>query len=272
MARKMNAKRANRPNPRADRNNHPFDENVFDFPNSRTKRSRQRNQDPRSNGPAEEPEVKSKKVVLTPRTLNQETYIETLLDENKTIVFAMGPAGTGKTMLATQFAISLLQQGLIKKIVITRPTVAVDSDVGFLPGDLLSKLAPWLVPIIEVFKEHYSVKQVEDMLKAEVIEAVSIGMVRGRNFKNAVVIADEMQNATPSQMKTLLTRVAEGSRMVITGDLKQFDRGFAENGLKDFVARVEQNRSEMIAVCHFSSVDIQRHPAVAEVLRIYGEE
>lgn len=248
MAKQMrNAKRANRPNPREDRNVHYLNANN-------------NNEDSRR-----------KKVQLLPRNLAQEDYIDLLEDASKSIVFATGPAGTGKTLLATLFAIKQLQAGAIKKIILTRPAVSVDEQHGFLPGTLLEKMAPWVIPITDVFKEHYSVAHLEKMLADEVVEVAPLAYMRGRTLKNAIVIFDEAQNATPSQMKMVLTRLGENSRMIVTGDMAQHDRGFDDNGLKDFLRRVQLNGSRHIGVCHFEKGDVERHPAIEDVLSLYGE-
>lgn len=247
------AKRANRPNPRAERRPRHL--------------SNQENESSETSSKG-----RARKVEIIPRNLSQETYVNTLNDDDISIVFAMGPAGTGKTMLATQWAIQQLQSGDIEKIIITRPAVSVDEQHGFLPGTLTEKLAPWVVPIVDVIKEHYSVKAVEKMLEEEVLSISPLAYMRGRTFKNAVVIADEMQNATPSQMKMLLTRIGDNTRMVVTGDLRQHDRGFSDNGLKDFVERLKLIGSRRIAVCEFSPLDVERHPVIEEILRLYGDE
>ena len=165
------------------------------------------------------------KVVLVPRNLNQETYITKLLDPSNVIVFGVGPAGTGKTMLAVLAAIKALKDGSINKIVITRPAVGVDDEKhGFLPGDLNSKMEPWTRPIFDVIQEYYGPKEIKTMIDESVIEISPLAFMRGRTFKNAFIIADEMQNATPNQMKMLLTRIGDESRMAVTGDIQQTDR------------------------------------------------
>jgi len=217
---------------------------------------------------------RKKQVVLLPRSLNQETYIETLLDERNVIVFATGPAGTGKTMLAVMAAIRALRQKEIERIVITRPAVGVDDERhGFLPGDINSKMEPWTRPIFDVFQEYYSPKEIKTMIEEMVIEISPLAFMRGRTFKNSYIIADEMQNATPNQMKMLLTRIGEGSRMVVTGDVQQTDRKEAQNGLLDFSKLYQlYKRSEYINMVEFNYTDIERHPAVKEVLDIYGDK
>jgi phosphate starvation-inducible PhoH-like protein len=210
-------------------------------------------------------------VEIIPRSVSQEHYIELLKNHRKTIVFAIGPAGTGKTMLAVQMAIKQLKEGSISKIIVTRPAVSVDEEHGFLPGTLNQKMEPWTRPIFDVFEEYYHPKELATMLEYGVIEISPLAYMRGRTFKNAFVIADEMQNATPSQMKMLLTRVGENSRMVVTGDLNQADRP-RENGLLEFCNLYnEGGEHRLIAMAKFTSQDVERHPVVKEILSIYKE-
>jgi phosphate starvation-inducible PhoH-like protein len=214
---------------------------------------------------------KKQQVNIVPRNLSQETYLEMLKNPRKFIVFAIGPAGTGKTMLAVQMAIKLFKEGAISKIIVTRPAVSVDEDHGFLPGTLNQKMEPWTRPIFDVFEEYYHPREIADMLDDGVIEISPLAYMRGRTFKNAFVIADEMQNATPSQMKMLLTRIGENSRMVVTGDLNQADRP-RENGLLEFCSLFDEGGDfRMIAMARFETKDVERHPVVKEVLKIYKE-
>ena len=164
----------------------------------------------------------SKQVHILPRNKNQETYMLKLLDPRKDIVFGIGPAGTGKTLLAVQVAIKNFKDGLVDKIVITRPAVSVDEDLGFLPGTMEDKMAPWTRPIFDVFKEYYSPREVEGMIQEGIVEIAPLSYMRGRTFKKAFIVADEMQNATPSQMKMLLTRIGEKSYMVVKVCLRIF--------------------------------------------------
>ena len=194
-----------------------------------------------------------------------------LLDPRKDIVFGIGPAGTGKTLLAVQVAIKNFKDGLVDKIVITRPAVSVDEDLGFLPGTMEDKMAPWTRPIFDVFKEYYSPREVEGMIQEGIVEIAPLSYMRGRTFKKAFIVADEMQNATPSQMKMLLTRIGEKSYMVVTGDLHQADRA-SDNGLLEFVKKLEGYReTSCIDIVRFQHSDIERHKAVSEVLDIYGD-
>jgi phosphate starvation-inducible protein PhoH and related proteins len=214
---------------------------------------------------------KKQQVSIIPRNLSQENYLELLKNPRKCIVFAIGPAGTGKTMLAVQMAIKLFKEGSISKIVVTRPAVSVDEDHGFLPGTLNQKMEPWTRPIFDVFEEYYHPREIQEMLEDGVIEISPLAYMRGRTFKNAFVIADEMQNATPSQMKMLLTRIGDNSRMVVTGDLNQADRP-KENGLLEFCNLYgEGGDYRMIAMAKFETKDVERHPVVREVLKIYKD-
>lgn len=212
-------------------------------------------------------------VQLIPRSLNQEEYIDHLLNPQKLIVFASGPAGTGKTMLAVLAALKAFKQGEIDKIIVTRPAVGVDDEKhGFLPGDLNAKMEPWTKPIFDVMEEYYSPKTIKQYLEEGVIEISPLAFMRGRTFKKAFIIADEMQNATPNQMKMLLTRLGTDSQMVVTGDIKQADRRDKDNGLLDFKHLLNNfGDSEYVALTEFKNQDIERHPAVKEILDIYGD-
>ena len=215
---------------------------------------------------------KQRRPQIYPKNLNQETYLLKLRDEAKKIVFAIGPAGTGKTMLAVQWAVEQLQRGEIDRIIITRPAVSVDEEHGFLPGDLNEKMAPWTKPIFDVIGESYNQREINRMVEEGVIETSPLAYMRGRTFKHAVVIADEMQNTTPSQMKMLLTRLGEGSKMIVTGDLNQADRP-KENGLLDFLKLFGNfTERQYVDLCQFDTRDVERHEAVKEILAIYGDD
>ena len=215
--------------------------------------------------------AKKQRVTLLPRNKHQESYLFKLHDDTKNILFAIGPAGTGKTLLAVQMGIKLFQEGKVDRIIVTRPAVSVDEDLGFLPGTLNEKMAPWTRPIFDVLGEYYQQKDIESMLFEGVIEISPLAYMRGRTFKNAYIIADEMQNATQNQMKMLLTRLGENSKMVVTGDLAQADR-LRDNGLIDFITKIEGKKLSHIDVVRFDQQDIERHDAVAEVLKLYGDE
>ena len=220
-----------------------------------------------------EPYQKQRRTIqLIPKSLNQETYIDLLENPQRLIVFAAGPAGTGKTMLAVLAALKAFRAGECSKIVITRPAVGVDDEQhGFLPGTLNQKMEPWTRPIFDIVEEDYRPQEVVRLLEEKYIEIAPLAYMRGRTFKNSWIIADEMQNATPSQMKMLLTRLGDNSKMVITGDTQQADRRAKDNGLLDFQSLMKNFESQYIAGVEFAVKDVRRHPAVAEVLKLYGE-
>lgn len=215
---------------------------------------------------------RARKVEIIPRNTAQETYAEQLLDTDNRITFALGPAGTGKTYMAVLRAIQCMKNHEVSRIVITRPAVSVDEQHGFLPGDINQKMEPWTRPIMDVFEEYWSPEQIADMLAERVIEICPLAYMRGRTFKGAFILADEMQNSTPEQMKMLLTRTGDGSYMAVTGDGSQHDRGYEKNGLLDFVTRLQNWEVRGIAVSEFKKCHVERDPIVETVLTIYDEE
>ena len=208
---------------------------------------------------------------VTPKSENQKNYNRVLYSISKPMVFAIGPAGTGKTMLACYAAIAGYNDKTFKKIVLTRPVVSVEEDIGYLPGTLEEKMDPWTRPIMDVFGEFYNQSDIQYMIKEKIIEICPLAYMRGRTFKNAFVIADEMQNSTPNQMKMLLTRIGEGCKMVITGDPKQHDRKYEDNGLKDIWTKLEGKHHKRIECITFDFADIERSPIVRDILEIYGD-
>jgi len=213
---------------------------------------------------------KERKVELSARNPKQQRLINLLENHNKHITFAIGPAGTGKTLISTLYAIRSLKNKTTQKIVITRPAVSVDEQHGFLPGTLVEKMSPWTRPMFDIFEEYYSPSEIGQLINENIIEIAPLAYMRGRTFKNSIIIADEMQNATDNQMKMLLTRIGENSKIVVTGDLDQHDRGYDNNGLKLFVDRLHKRNSKMIGVVEFSKTEIERHPVVDEVLNLYA--
>jgi len=209
---------------------------------------------------------------VTPKSENQKNYNRALYSISKQMVFAIGPAGTGKTMLACYAAVSGYNDKTFKKIVLTRPVVSVEEDIGYLPGTLEEKMDPWTRPIMDVFSEFYSQSDIQYMIKEKIIEICPLAYMRGRTFKNAFVIADEMQNSTPNQMKMLLTRVGEGCKMIVTGDPKQHDRKYEDNGLKDIYTRLNEKYNKRIECITFDFADIERSPIVRDILEIYGDK
>ena len=214
------------------------------------------------------------KKFTTPKNESQEKFCQLLKTKTKKIVIVNGPAGTGKTMLATEHGIRFFLTDTYEKLIFTRPSVSVDEDLGFLPGTLEEKMAPWVRPIYDVLYNFLTPKEVQQLMEEKIIEIAPLGYMRGRTFKNAWIVADEMQNATVSQMKMLLTRLGENSRLVVTGDLQQYDRTFENNGLDDFLRRLKRRggESESIVSFEFEKTDIQREPVVKEVLDIYDLE
>ncbi len=208
----------------------------------------------------------------SPKTANQKTYVDYLGDEAKKIVVSVGAAGSGKTLFACCQAVADLKRGAIQKIIMTRPVVSVEEDIGFLPGSLIHKMDPWTRPIFDILLEFYSQKDIDSMLHGGVIEIAPLGYMRGRTFKRAFIIADEMQNSSPNQMLMLATRLGEGSKMVVTGDLNQSDRG-ADNGLADFVGRVKiSGDSSEFGYVELGVEDVQRSAIVAKVLDLYAQK
>lgn len=205
-----------------------------------------------------------------PKNVNQEEYVGTLRNKHRKIIIVSGPAGTGKTLFATEFGVKYFLTGVYDKLIFTRPSVSVDEDLGFLPGTLEDKMAPWIRPIYDILHNFITPKEVQAMIEDKVIEIAPLGYMRGRTFKNCWIVADEMQNSSVSQMKMLLTRLGENSRLVITGDLEQHDRMNEVNGLEDFLNKFRGKRSSSISSFEFDKNDILREQVVKEILDIYS--
>lgn len=217
-----------------------------------------------------------------PRGFNQCRYVDFLKDPSVSIVVGVGPAGCGKTLFACHTAIQELKYGNIEKIIMTRPLVSVDKeDLGFLPGNIVNKMDPWTRPIFDIFSEFYSQNEIEYMIKTGVIEISPLAYMRGRTFKYSFIIADEMQNSSPNQMLMMTTRIGEGSKMVITGDLKQSDRypttndrcdvSLDNNGLHDFIQKIQSfnGTNDDIRLVEMENSDIERSSVVIKVLEMY---
>ena len=208
--------------------------------------------------------------LYSPTNANQHNYVNYLNEDYNKIIISTGPAGTGKTLFACQKAITLMKNEEIQKIVLTRPVVTVEEDIGFLPGNIINKMDPWTKPIFDIFLEYYNKSELDTMLSNGKIEICPLAYMRGRTFKNSFIIADEMQNSSPNQMKMLTTRIGSNSRMVITGDLEQTDIQ-KENGLFDFISKIQNfNDFEMIKLVIFQDNDIERSDIVQKVIQIYN--
>lgn len=204
-----------------------------------------------------------------PRNNSQYKLLSSLKKKEYKIVIASGPAGTGKTLFGVEQGIRNYILGNYEKLIFTRPTVTVDEDLGYLPGTLEEKLNPYIRPIFDILYNFITPKEVENLLSEKVIEIIPLGFLRGRTFKNCWIVADEMQNSTISQMKMLLTRLGENSRLVITGDLEQNDLHGVSNGLEDFLNKMKGRRSDSISSIEFDKSQVEREDIVKEVLEIY---
>jgi phosphate starvation-inducible PhoH-like protein len=225
-------------------------------------------------------DLKSLSHFYKPRTPNQEEYVKHLSDPSIPIVLGIGPAGSGKTLFACNQAVMALKKQTVDKIILTRPVVPVEEDIGFLPGSMINKMDPWTRPLFDFLLEFYAQKDIDGMLHSGVLEISPLGYMRGRTFKDAFIIADEMQNSSPNQMLMLTTRIGENSKMVITGDLKQSDRG-PDNGLADLMRKLENyndfclSKNESvpnIKMVRMQGEDIQRSPIVSTLLDIYSDK
>ena len=218
------------------------------------------------------PKAAPRRIDLVPRTRNQERLVLALQDDAQHIVVTVGPAGTGKTYLAMLAAVQALRSGECDRIVLTRPAVGVEGEShGFLPGDLNQKMEPWTRPLLDVMREYYRAQDIATMIQDQTVEIAPLAYMRGRSFQHAWIIADEMQNATPAQAKMLMTRIGQNSRIVITGDVEQADRSNGDNGLLDLCERLQAKPVSGIAVCELTARDVQRHPIIGSVLKLYGD-
>lgn len=205
-----------------------------------------------------------------PKNASQARYMSALKKPHNKIIIATGPAGTGKTLIGTEYGIREFLLGNYEKLIFTRPAVSADEDLGYLPGTLEDKMAPWVRPIYDILYKFISPTEVTAMLTEKIIEIAPMAYMRGRTFKNTWIIADECQNTNVNQFKMLLTRLGENSRMVITGDLDQHDRHDEINGLADFLDKFKGCRSSSISSIEFNKDDIEREEVIKEVLDIYA--
>lgn len=208
------------------------------------------------------------------RTPNHVLYNKVLQDPRTTIVVGVGAPGSGKTLLASANAIQGLYNKEVKRVVITRPNVTMGADIGYLPGEIHDKMLPFLLPIYDAFKEYITVQRLKEYINNGEIEIASLAYLRGRTFHNSWVIADEVQNTSVAQMRSLLTRIGQGSKLTMTGDLEQCDLD-GINGLADFVQRFERYLADnpdaqSVRVVRFGEEDIVRSDIVREVMNIYN--
>ena len=210
--------------------------------------------------------IRTRKKVIAPRTNTQIDYMHALARED--VIFALGPAGTGKTYLAVAQAVAQLITGSVQRLILSRPAVEAGEKLGFLPGDMKEKVDPYLRPLYDALHDCLPAEQVERRIASGEIEIAPLAFMRGRTLADAFVILDEAQNTTIPQMKMFLTRFGQNSRMVVCGDPKQVDLPIpASSGLADAVERLEG--VEGIAVTRFSSADVVRHPIVGRIVEAY---
>jgi phosphate starvation-inducible PhoH-like protein len=206
---------------------------------------------------------------VRPRTDGQARYVRAMREHDLTI--CVGPAGTGKTYLAVSIAVSLLRQAQVKKIVLVRPAVEAGERLGFLPGDMIAKVNPYLRPLFDALNDMMEPEQVKRYMENDIIEIVPLAFMRGRTLNQAVIILDEGQNTTVPQMKMFLTRMGNGSKIIVTGDVTQVDLPKqTRSGLIDAVHRLRD--IERIAVIYLDEHDIVRNPLVQQILRAYEDE
>jgi phosphate starvation-inducible PhoH-like protein len=223
------------------------------------------------------PVVVAHKAKITPRTPAQQKYFDILqepMDTGPAVVLGYGAAGCGKTLLAVSAGVEKLRNGEVDRLVITRPAVCVEEeDLGALPGDLFDKMLPYIMPVIDALSYHYPRDRVMAMIKAGVVEVCPMAYMRGRTFERTWVVLDEAQNATPAQIIMMLTRVGHGSRVVLAGDPCQHDRvkKGQTSGLEDLLYRLDREDDvEYVEVVRFDTSDIQRHPVVSVMLKLYN--
>ncbi|SLN59362.1 PhoH-like protein [Aquimixticola soesokkakensis] len=214
-------------------------------------------------------EIKTRKKLVEPRTAAQKAYVQNLFKNE--LAFGIGPAGTGKTYLAVAVGVSLFITGHVDKIILSRPAVEAGEKLGYLPGDMKDKVDPYMQPLYDALNDFLPAKQVQKLLEEKMIEIAPLAFMRGRTLSRAFVVLDEAQNATTMQMKMFLTRLGEGSRMVITGDRSQVDlpRG-VQSGLRD--AERLLTGIPKISFNYFTSKDVVRHPLVAAIVDAYDRD
>lgn len=205
---------------------------------------------------------------VKPKTLGQKSYVDNI--RKKMIVFGMGPAGTGKTYLAMAMAITAFKNEEVSRIILTRPAIEAGEKLGFLPGDLQSKVDPYLRPLYDALYQIMGAESFQKNMEKGLIEVAPLAYMRGRTLDNAFIILDEAQNTTPAQMKMFLTRIGFGSKAVITGDATQKDLAPGSKSGLDVALRVLKNIDE-IGICELTSKDVVRHPLVQKIVQAYDD-
>lgn len=206
---------------------------------------------------------------ISPRTPGQARYVEAI--RTRDVVFAVGPAGSGKTYLAVAMAVEALKRHGVRKIVLVRPAVEAGESLGYLPGDLQAKINPYLRPLLDALHEMMDHDQIKFHMEQDVIEVIPLAYMRGRTLNEAFIILDEAQNTTVAQMKMFLTRMGQGSKIVIAGDITQIDLPRpTRSGMIDALSRL--GRIEGIGIVHLTKADIVRHRLVQEIVRAYEED
>ena len=217
-----------------------------------------------TNAPAPSPPLSIRSVRA--RTEGQARYLQALREND--VIICVGPAGTGKTWLAVAMAVSLLRQSVVKKIVLVRPAVEAGERLGFLPGDIAAKVNPYLRPLFDALNDLMDAEQVKRYTESDVIEIAPLAFMRGRTLNQAAIILDEAQNTTVAQMKMFLTRMGQGSKIIVTGDMTQVDLPpSTRSGLQDAVERLDG--IESLAIVELGESDIVRHPLVQRVIAAY---
>ena len=214
-------------------------------------------------------EIRTRRKVVEPRTASQKAYVRALFEHE--LAFGIGPAGTGKTYLAVAVGVSMFLGGHVDKIILSRPAVEAGERLGFLPGDAKEKVDPYMQPLYDALNDFLPQKQVQKMIEEKVIEIAPLAFMRGRTLSHAFVVLDEAQNATSMQMKMFLTRLGEGSRMVITGDRTQID---LPRGVPSGLIEAERLLSNVprISFTRFTARDVVRHPLVAAIIEAYDAD
>lgn len=214
-------------------------------------------------------EIRTRKKVIEPRSPTQAAYLKALYERQ--LVFGIGPAGTGKTYLAVAAAVSMYIDGRVDKIILSRPAVEAGERLGFLPGDMKDKVDPYMQPLYDALNDFLPGKQVARLIEDKQIEIAPLAFMRGRTLADAFVVLDEAQNATEMQMKMFLTRLGEGSRMAVTGDVSQID---LPRGVPSGLVQATRLLKDVEDIGHvtFTASDVVRHPLVAKIIRAYDAE